>query len=451
MVRKSVMFIALVLMVVLTLMPAATTEATGSRFHVYYPVYLQSGSFVLPIEFISPPVATPARAALEHLIAGSGIEDVLPRMIPADTQIRGLTIRDGVCTVDLGGGIRRLNVGSGGEAAIVSAIVNTLGQFPSVKSVKILVEGQGESLAGHVDITRPMVPDRDSIFRTFPDVEQHWSGGAVALLQLLDIINGYEDGTFRPDRTLTRAEFVKMLVETTGSLDAPNQNVAFSDVAGHWVFSYVQKAIASHLFSPDDYGPLFRPDDPIPREEMAWLAVKASDAYLASHPGTQPSRAAPGVSFKDAAQIRPKYATFVQEAVRRGLLLGYPDGTFRPAKGLTRAEASVVVARLLGIAGKEVLLLAPRSGVPWRGGDLVVLGAAAAFEGTVNFRVKGEDGTVLLESYTASTNGTSWGVFGLAVKEELFGGRRPAQLDVFLISPKDGSEYGTVIVGVSRS
>lgn len=66
-----------------------------------------------------------------------------------------------------------MNVGSGGKAAVVSTIVNTLGQFPFVKSVKILMEGQGEPLAGHVGITRPMVPDSNSIFRTFPNVEQH--------------------------------------------------------------------------------------------------------------------------------------------------------------------------------------------------------------------------------------------------------------------------------------
>ncbi|MGB9866338.1 MAG: S-layer homology domain-containing protein [Bacillota bacterium] len=431
----------------LMLMPAAPAGAV-SRFHVYYPVYLQSGSFVVPVEFLSPPVAAPARAALERLIAGSGVESVLPRMIPTDTEILGLNIRDGVCTVDLGGGIRRLNVGSGGEAAVVAALVSTLGQFSSVNSVRILVEGQSESLAGHVDITKPIAPDRSWVFRTFSDVEQHWAGGTVALLQLLDIVNGYEDGTFKPDRTLTRAEFVKMLVEAIDIPNALNQNVPFQDIEGHWVAQYVKRAVASGLFSVDDYGPQFRPDETIAREEMAWLAVRASDAYRGAHSGAQPTGHSNPISFRDASQITLKYFQWVQEAVKRGLLLGYPDGSFRPASGLTRAEASTVVARVLGISGKNVLVLAPRPGVTWQGGDLVVLGAAAAFEGTVNFRLKDESGGVLLESYTTSTNGTGWGVFGFAVRQELFGSRKPAQLQLYLVSPKYGSEYSTVTVAL---
>ena len=165
------------------------------------------------------------------------------------TEVLGLTIEDGLCTVDFSEDILKVNVGSGGESALVNAIVWTLVQFPDIDNVSITVGGEPvETLAGHVDITEPLERGSDSVvFRGFEDCYQHWAGGAVMVLQSMDILNGRAEGVFEPDGKLTRAEFVKMLVEALTLSEAPDQDVPFTDVdAGR---SRTFKALASHSAS----------------------------------------------------------------------------------------------------------------------------------------------------------------------------------------------------------
>lgn len=71
--------------------------------------------------------------------------------------MRSLQVKEGTATADFSSEVTRLNVGSMGEALAVAAIVNTLTEFPEIRRVQILVEGRKvESLAGHVDVSRPL-------------------------------------------------------------------------------------------------------------------------------------------------------------------------------------------------------------------------------------------------------------------------------------------------------
>lgn len=433
---------------------AEPIEASGAeaitRFRVYFPLYLASGSYVYPVEYYVPETEDSPRAAIEALVAGlpdDGSFGFVP--IPETTEVLGLTIEDGLCTVDFSEDILKVNVGSGGESALVNAIVWTLVQFPDIDKVSITVGGEPvETLAGHVDITEPLERGSDSVvFRGFEDCYQHWAGGAVMVLQSMDILNGRAEGVFEPDGKLTRAEFVKMLVEALTLSEAPDQDVPFTDVDAHWSKPYIQKALASRVISASDYASGFRPDEVIPREEMAYLLVPASESYREAHPAIQyPAPSAVPV-FTDYDEIDPKYVGSVEECAKLGLLEGYPDGTFAPQGGLTRGEAATVLTRAMGVrgAGTHVVVSSPRPGAKWDDGQFVILGAASAFEGTVNFRFIDSNDEVLYENYTTSTLGMGWGAIGVSVDTSLFGGD-PTLLEVFLVSMKDGSDF--VITGV---
>ena len=428
---------------------AGMAQSERTRFYVYFPMYLKSGIFVFPVEYSVPKTVTPAREALTALAKGPVGGSFLHAMIPRDTTIRSVTIRDGIITVDFGPEIRKMSVGSGGEAAVVSAIVNTACQFPGVRAARILVEGApAESLAGHVDITGPLEPNRTALFwdwnRRFPDVP-YWAEGYICLLQAMDFISGCGDGTFAPDRQLTRSELIQLLVEATGlpyvTPDA-GENMPFRDVpATAWYYDAVRRALRAGLVTPEDYGESLGPAELVTREEMVWLLVKAQDIYATSHPGVIPDEKAPAVRFSDEGTIAPRYADSVRKAQERGLVVGMPDGSFQPRKVLTRAEAAVAVARMTGIRGNEVLLAYPTGEVEWDGGDLTVLGAAAAFEGNVLIRAKDSAGRTIFVDHTTSTNGMGWGAFGFTIAADRLAGKDPALIEVYLISPRDGSEY----------
>jgi len=106
-----------------------------------------------------------ARATMEELFKGpanAGLESPFP----PGTELLDINLRaDGVCIVDISRQIRGAgNSGASGEKLAVYAVVNTLTQFPTVKKVKILVEGQQlKTLAGGVAISEPLTRDSSLI------------------------------------------------------------------------------------------------------------------------------------------------------------------------------------------------------------------------------------------------------------------------------------------------
>lgn len=83
----------------------------------------------------------------------------------------------------------------------------------------------------------------------FPDVESTASyAQAVQELSALDVISGYEDGTFGPDKLVTRAEITKMIVDALAersSAEASTESTKFADVsADHWAKGYINQGVA---------------------------------------------------------------------------------------------------------------------------------------------------------------------------------------------------------------
>lgn len=424
----------------------AGTEAPAmTRFWVFHPMYLMSGTYLYPVEHYVPETDSIELAAIEALIRGMP-EGTGYRFLglPEATEVRELTIEDKVLTVDFSDDILQANVGSASEGALIDAIVCTLAQRQEVDKVQILVEGQPvETLAGHVDIAGPLEPRWDSIYRGFEDAYQHWAGGSMMVLQSMDIMVGHEDWTSRPNEELTRAQFLKMLVEILSLPEAPDDlEMPFADMDNHWSRPYVMRALAEGLIKADDYGADFGPDEVIPREEMAFLLVPARESYAEAHPDIAYPDPAEAPAFTDETEIGEKFLERVKECAQLGLLTGYPEGDFGPRRGLTRGEAATVLTRLIGVygAGTMVVVSTPRPGAKHEGSTIVVLGSAAAFEGTTNFRLLDAERGVCFDDYTTSTHGMGFGAIGMSVDKSLLTGT-PTLLEVYLISMEDGSEF----------
>lgn len=121
---------------------------------------------------------------------------------------------------------------------------------------------------------------------TFIDVPTNaWYADAVNEMTGFSLVNGYEDSTFRPDNTITRAEFVTILTRF------PHNDIgtekSFADVpATHWAYNAVQTALAQGWISADDAGSTFRPDDAITRAEVVTILNRvlgrSADAAMAA-------------------------------------------------------------------------------------------------------------------------------------------------------------------------
>lgn len=96
-------------------------------------------------------------AAVETLLKDPG-EENLTTIFPKNAAIRSVTVADGLAIVDFDGAFLKNFVGgSTGEEFLIGSVVDTLTNFPEVKQVKFLVDGQEiETLSGHMDLSTPL-------------------------------------------------------------------------------------------------------------------------------------------------------------------------------------------------------------------------------------------------------------------------------------------------------
>ena len=177
----------------------------------------------------------------------------------------------------------------------------------------------------------------------FTDMAGHWASAAVAALANKDVINGFPDGSFLPEQTVTRAEFSKMLCLVL-QLQKSDWQSAFSDVAAQdWFAPYVLSLADAGVIT--GYEGSFLPEEYITRQDaavMTWRALQEKGVSLSGSP-----------AFLDAAQI----AGYAQEAVgalaAAGILNGYEDGCFLPLGETTRAEAATILYHVAEAYGQE--------------------------------------------------------------------------------------------------
>lgn len=113
--------------------------------------------------------------------------------------------------------------------------------------------------------------DKNNFNITFTDIKSnHWSYESIKALSQMGIINGYEDGSFRPDDKLTRAEAVTILVKYSLKDNIKDKKIYKSDLKNHWAQKYMSIAIANGWLKGYPDGK-YRPDDKINRAEFIAL------------------------------------------------------------------------------------------------------------------------------------------------------------------------------------
>ena len=120
---------------------------------VYYPIYLdKKGDFLVREVHKVPEDEEKEKAALVELIRGNPKTKKAYAVIPRNTTILSLKIKDGLATVDFSREIFNHDSGAIGESLGISSIVNTLTEFTNIKKVKFKVEGKEKGKVGNRDV-----------------------------------------------------------------------------------------------------------------------------------------------------------------------------------------------------------------------------------------------------------------------------------------------------------
>ena len=168
------------------------------------------------------------------------------------------------------------------------------------------------------------------------DIGGHWAQGTIIQWTSKGYISGYEDGTFKPDNSITRAEFVRLVNQSMGY--TKTGNAYFSDVSSsYWGYNDIQKGVAAGYVRGDGNGK-FRPNDPVSRQEAAVMISQICGL------GQDFSAAA---KYTDYRYIPSWAAGYVGAVSKAGIMSGYPDGDFKGDRYLSRAEAVIALDKAL--------------------------------------------------------------------------------------------------------
>ncbi|NDL68453.1 MBG domain-containing protein [Anaerotalea alkaliphila] len=164
------------------------------------------------------------------------------------------------------------------------------------------------------------------------DYGSHWAKDAIQSAMDSGIVKGYPDGSFKPNNSVTRAEFFTML--NSAFKFTAESAVAFNDIEGsEWYVPSIAKALAAGYVAGYPDGSI-RPNGNITRQEVATILSRIknlmNDEEAMAH-------------FTDAADFPAWSKGAVGAVVNAGFMKGYPDNSFRPAGLTTRAEAVTVI------------------------------------------------------------------------------------------------------------
>ncbi len=178
----------------------------------------------------------------------------------------------------------------------------------------------------------------------FDDIGGHWAQGNIQSLAAKGVVAGVGNNLFDPERNVTRAEFVRMLLvafETVLPADAAT-DVTFHDVpADAWYAADVNKGAALGFVTgyPDE---TFKPDNQISREEMAVMVSKFVDSVKLDL-----KESVQAIAFTDADDIGGWAVSHVSRVQKMGIVNGMEDGRYAPQENTTRAQAATIVMGLI--------------------------------------------------------------------------------------------------------
>lgn len=190
---------------------------------------------------------------------------------------------------------------------------------------------------------RVSVPVKVTVSGGFSDISDHWARTYIIKLTKLGIISGMGDGTFAPNDSLTRAQFLTLLSKVDKD---ENMNVSaqtnFKDVKPEdWYAKVVSWGVQNRIVNGYTDG-TFGPNKKVTREQMC---VMLYNYYI--HKSKAWNGEDKELTFSDVKKISEYALPAVKKVVNKGVMSGRPDGTFDPLGNATRGEAAKIIYMIL--------------------------------------------------------------------------------------------------------
>lgn len=227
------------------------------------------------------------------------------------------------------------------QASLVKydATTGAMGHVPSS------VTSSGANLLFDGTITGNMTIGPALGYSYFSDTTRHWAKNDIIELANKLIIEPRSNAgsNFEPDKNITRAEFAVFIAKGLGLAGDEANARRFPDVSSGTTAAYIGAAAKAGIINGNADG-TFKPNSNITREQMALMMVRAME-YAGYDTSMNGASTATLTKFKDAAKIQSKDT--VAKAVKEGIIQGVTTNTFQPQGNATRAQAAVMLKRVL--------------------------------------------------------------------------------------------------------
>ncbi|HHY74365.1 MAG TPA: hypothetical protein GX497_14305 [Bacillus bacterium] len=212
-----------------------------------------------------------------------------------------------------------------------------------VQQGTVIYDAQGNPEGLEIEITKfstftiiSIEQEDESVLESnLKDIKGHWAEKAIRQLVSKGAVNGYPDGTFKPNQTVTRAEFVAMVVKALNVKEAGDVQT-FTDLQNHWSKHVIEQAAANGIvngLSKERFGP----NEQITREQMAAMIINAGKLGIVDSKS----------NFQDYSEIASWAESSVNTAAYHKIVNGLPNQTFNPKGKATRAEAATVIMNVV--------------------------------------------------------------------------------------------------------
>ncbi|SDD51633.1 S-layer homology domain-containing protein [Paenibacillus sp. CF095] len=185
--------------------------------------------------------------------------------------------------------------------------------------------------------------------KSFTDIKNHWSFKLLDFMSKKQVISGYPDDSFRPDRYVTRAEFTSMLIKAISEhLDTVNVGEEpFSDVnTNDWYYAVVDEGWKAALITgitSDSFGP----NQNITREQMAAIAVRALNQLKTLPDMTSTQANSILGKYNDSKVVSSWAKVDLATAIDQKIIDGIGNNKLASKDLATRAQAAVIVYKVL--------------------------------------------------------------------------------------------------------
>ncbi|WP_052087672.1 carbohydrate binding domain-containing protein [Paenibacillus wynnii] len=239
----------------------------------------------------------------------------------------------------------------------------------AILSAMVLVTGLLSPVVGSTTFAANSIPDSPAnVMKAFTDVSSdHWAVRPLQRWSGNGVINGYEDGSFRPAKVVTKAEFAAIMnrifnyQEQSAVLPVDVQESA-------WYKSDIAKGIAAGYISKDTVNKIY-PTQPLTRGEVV-LSLQKVFHLKANNTA---------VSFKDLSGVNAETLSAIAALTAGGYIKGYPGGMFKPDGVVTRAELASMVDRMIS----ELVVTAGEGSLGTVKGNVIINRADVTLKDTV--------------------------------------------------------------------